>query len=108
MDLIASGQGFILLVLGVAALGLEVWALVQAIRFRKDAYPAAGKQTKVLWVTLTAVGAAVGFVSLGNPLGFLSIIAVAIAAIFLVSVLPALRSVQGPGGRTSNGPYGGW
>jgi hypothetical protein len=108
VDLIGAGQGFILLALGIAALVLEVWALVQAIRFSKASYPAAGKQSKVLWVTLTAVGAAVGFVSFQNPLGFLSIIAVAIAAIFLVSVLPALRSVQGPGGRTSNGPYGGW
>ncbi|PWJ51751.1 Protein of unknown function [Quadrisphaera granulorum] len=108
MNLIGIGQGFVLTVLGVAALGLEVWALIEAARFRKDAYTAAGKQTKVLWVALTAAAAALGFVLVFNPLNFLSVIAVAIAAIFLTSVRPALRSVQGPGGRTSGGPYGGW
>lgn len=97
-----------MLLLGVGALGLEVWALVEAARARKEAYPAAGKRSKGLWVTLTAVAAAVGFVSLQSPLNFLSIIAVAAAAVFLTNVRPALRSVQGPGGRTSNGPYGGW
>lgn len=102
------GQNVVLTVLGIAALVLEVWALVEALRFRKDAYTAAGKQTKVLWVALTAAAAAVGFVLVFNPLNFLAVIGVAIAAIFLTGVRPALRSVQGPGGRTSNGPYGGW
>ena len=109
MDLIGTGQYFIFLALGIGALGLEVWALISAIRFSAASYPAAGKQSKPLWVTITAVSTALGFVFLtSNPLGFLSIIAVAACAYFLVGVKPALQSVQGPGGRTSSGPYGGW
>lgn len=109
MDLISAGQGIVFLALGIGALGLEAWALISAIRFSAASYPAAGKQTKPLWVTITAVATAIGFVFLmSNPLGFLSIIAVAACAYFLVGVKPALQSVQGPGGRTSSGPYGGW
>ncbi len=109
MDIIGAGQNIVFLALGLGALGLQVWALVTAIRFSGPSYPAAGKQSKPLWVTITAVASAIGFVSLGsNPLGFLNIIAVAAVAYFLVGVKPALQSVQGPGGRTSSGPYGGW
>lgn len=108
MDIIGAGQNVVFLALGLGALGLQVWALVTAIRFSAASYPAAGKQSKPLWVTITAVATALGFVYLGNPLSFLNIIAVAAVAYFLVGVKPALQSVQGPGGRTSSGPYGGW
>jgi len=108
MNIIGAGQNIVFLALGLGALGLQVWALVTAIRFSGPSYPAAGKQSKPLWVTITAVSTAVGFVSVNSPLGFLNIIAVAACAYFLVGVKPALQSVQGPGGRTSSGPYGGW
>ncbi len=113
MGTIAAGQGIVFWVLSVAAFGLELWALVEAVRFRASAYVAAGKQTKPLWVAITAVATAIGFLALPvagilNALGFLAILAVAAAAVFLAGVRPALRSVQGPGGRTSQGPYGGW
>jgi len=102
-------QSLLMLVLSIAALGLEAWALFEAVRFRKDAYPAAGKQTKVLWVAILAVATALGVIHLGgNPLGFLSILSVAAAGGFLAGVRPALRAVQGRGGSTSSGPYGGW
>jgi Protein of unknown function (DUF2516) len=105
-------QSLVLQVLGLAALGLEVWALVEAVRFRKDSYPAAGKQTKVLWVVILSVATAIGFLYFRNPIGsILSILSVAAAGVFMAGVRPALRSLQGRGrgpGGSSGGPYGGW
>lgn len=102
-------QSLVLQVLGLAALALEVWALVEAVRFRKESYPAAGKQTKVLWVTILAVASALGFVYFRSPLALLSVMSVAAAGAFMAGVRPALRSLQGRGGRgPSSGPYGGW
>jgi len=100
------------MVLSIAAFAMEAWALVQAARFRADAYVAAGKQTKRLWVGVLSVAAVIGFLALPggflSVLGFLSILAVAAAGGFLAGVRPALRAVQGRGGSTSSGPYGGW
>lgn len=105
-------DGFrLLLSLGllILALGVKVWALVDAIRHRTDAYPAAGKRTKTLWVAILSVAAAVQVITL-NPLNFLDLIGVAAAIIYLVDVRPALQQVEGGrGGRGSQmGPYGPW
>lgn len=102
-------QGYVALILGVALLALQVFAFVEALRYRTDAYPAAGKLTKVAWCAITAVAAAIGLLSVRSPLNIFELIACAAAIVFLVDVRPALRQVLGKdspkGGR---GPYGGW
>ena len=47
---ISSVQGVVVLVLGLAALGAEVFALLDAARHRRDAFLAAGKRTKNFWL----------------------------------------------------------
>ena len=42
MNLIGSAQSTVTLILGVAALALEVFAFIDALRLRPDAYVAAG------------------------------------------------------------------
>jgi hypothetical protein len=102
-------QNLIVLVLGLAAFATEVFAFVDALRHRSDAYVAAGKQTKQLWVIILGVATAIGFVVFLNPLGFIGIIAFVAAAVYLADVRPALRSASGRGGSGSNmGPYGPW
>ena len=59
--MIALIQMWIFLVLAVALLAIEIWALVNALRFRPDAYVAAGKRTKVFWCVLTGVAVLLGF-----------------------------------------------
>ena len=99
-------QGWIALALGLAAVGLQVYALVEAVRHRAAAYPAAGKLTKPVWCAILAVALALGLLSVRNPLNIFEIAAVVAAAVFLADVRPALRQVLG---RTrSGGPYGGW
>jgi len=105
---IGAAQSLITVGLGVIALGMEVFALVDALRHRPDAYVAAGKRTKNLWVGITVAAALVGFLFVFNVLSFLSILAIVGAAVYLADVRPALRRVGGRGGSSSTGPYGPW
>ena len=69
---------------------------------------AAGKLSKIWWVAILGVAAAVGFVTISRVLG-LGIIGVVAAGVYLADVRPALRSVSGRrGGGTHSGPYGPW
>ena len=107
IDVISGAQNLVTLVLWLAALGLEVFALVEAIRYRPDAYVAAGKWSKTIWLIIVGVAVAFGFTT-GFP-SFPWIIAVGAAGFFLADVRPALRRVSGRGtGRSNQGPYGPW
>ncbi|WP_058234576.1 DUF2516 family protein [Devriesea agamarum] len=94
-------QQWIFVILGVGMFALQIWAFINALRFRPDAYVAAGKRTKVFWSVLTGVAMLIGFISLpypiggGNSLMFLNVIAAAAAGVFLADVLPALKRVMG-------------
>lgn len=99
--MIALIQMWIFFVLAVALLAVEVWALVNALRFRPDAYTAAGKRSKTFWGVLTGVAVLLGFLSLPNPIGgggssmLFMLAGVVIAGVFLTDVLPALKRVMG-------------
>jgi hypothetical protein len=94
--------------LSVGALILSVWALIHAIRIPKGAFPAAGKQTKPLWLvilgfaTLFTFAAAVRYI---NVLSIFTIAAVIAAGIYLADVKPAVNDHRGGG---NQGPYGPW
>ncbi len=107
MNALANVQGTLVLVLGVLALGCEVFAMVDALRHRPDAYIAAGKRTKTFWLIVLAVAVVIGVITLTNVLGFVGIIAFVAAAVYLTDVRPALRQVGGRG-RPQDGPYGRW
>ena len=105
-------QYFIVLVLAVGAFAIEVWALVDALRHSAGAYTAAGKLTKPIWLAILGVATAFGILGLpGGPLdslGFLAIIGVVAAAVYLTDVRPAVRQMRGRGGGRQSGPYGPW
>jgi hypothetical protein len=92
----------ILFVLGALALVLQGYALIDAIRRPSTAFPAAGKQTKVLWLILLSVATAIGFVSLAagdqGALNFFNLIAVVAAAVYVTDVRPAVKRITGGGG----------
>ncbi len=106
MNIFLTAQSLVMLILGVAVFATAVWALVNAVKADSAAYVAASKQSKTLWVILTAVGTALAFISMRAPLGFGGIIGAGVAIYFLVAVLPALRSASGRG-RPQSG-YGSW
>ncbi len=108
MDLF-SAQASVALFLGVIALALEVWAVVDAATTRPDAFAAAGKRTKGFWLAVTGVAALLGFVSFTNPLNLFGLIGFVAAAIYLTDVRPAVRSLRGgQNNGTHMGPYGPW
>ena len=108
MNAIGQMQFYVAVVLGVAALAVEVWAFADALRRRPDAFVAADKRTKGCWLAVTGVALAVGFVFLfqvGSMLGLLGVVA---AGVYLADVRPALDRVMGKGQGGRQGPYGPW
>ena len=99
MSAIALTQYYLVLAISVVALGLEVFALIDAARHRPDAYVAAGKRTKQFWLAVTGGGALLGFISLGWGLGFHAIAGIVIAGGYLADVRPALRQIMGSNGQ---------
>jgi hypothetical protein len=97
-------------VLAIAALVVEVWAFVDAVRRLSQAFPAAGKQTKPIWLVILGVAAVIGLWSstLGGPnlVSLFPIVAFVAAAIYLTDVRPKVKEFKG--GSSSSGPYGPW
>jgi hypothetical protein len=95
-------------VLLLGAFVIEAWAFVDVIIRPKAAFPAAGKQTKPIWLVILGVAFVIGIagalqrVSLVNVFAIVAFVA---AAIYLVDVRPKVRSLK-PGSR--QGPYGPW
>lgn len=95
MQIIGQIQAWIILGLGLLALGMEVYALVHAVRQRPDAFTAASKQSKKFWVIALALATLLGFAVLGGGLGLLAIIGIVIAGVYLADVKPAIDSIMG-------------
>lgn len=106
---LGEAQFYVTLVLSIAALAIEVFAFVHALKTRPDAFVAAGKRTKNFWLAVTGVATLLGFISLGGGLGLLAIVGIVAGGVYLADVRPAVESVQGRGNNSSRqGPYGPW
>ena len=75
-----------------AVLIVTACAFVHAAIQRPDAYTAAGKLTKPVWLAILGGGALLGLV-LGSPMG--SAVAAVAAGIYLVDVRPKILEIQG-------------
>ncbi len=82
---------YVLFALQIAVLGAAVYAFVHAAIQRPDAYTAADKLTKPVWLAILGVGALLALV--------LGVIGIAIAAVasgvYLVDVRPKILEIQG-------------
>jgi hypothetical protein len=99
------------LALGLAAFVVEAWAFVDAITRPSQAFTAAGKLTKQLWLIILGVAAVVGlaFAIIGvGPTSILPVAAFVAAAVYLADVRPKVRSFPKNRSGTSQGPYGPW
>ncbi len=105
MEALGNLQGLLMLIIGVLALGVQGYALVDALRQRTDAFTAAGKLTKPLWLAILGVSTAIGVIFVLNPFSVFNLIAFVAAAVYLVDVRPAIKSITGGG---NSGPYGRW
>ena len=95
--------------LSIAAFGAEAWALVDAVIRPAQAFVAAGKQTKPIWLIILGVAFVLGLytAAYGGVTSILAVIAFVAAAIYLVDVRPKVREFK-RGRSTHNGPYGPW
>ena len=98
------------LALGLAAFIVEAWAFIDAITRPGQAFVAAGKQTKPLWLIILGVAAVIGLAGAAYGVGPTSILPVAAfvaAAVYLADVRPKVKDFKSGGG-TGSGPYGPW
>ena len=107
MTAFTNFQSTLVLILGLAALACEIFALVDALRHRPDAYVAAGKRTKNFWMILLLIAVVLGVITLFNVLNLFGLVGFIAAAVYLADVRPALRQVSGRG-RPQDGPYDPW
>ena len=98
---------FFFVALGLAAFVVEAWAFVDAIIRPAQAFPAAGKQTKPIWLLILGVAFVLGLYAAvyGGATGMLSVIAFVAASIYLLDVRPKVREFRKG---TRSGPYGPW
>ena len=89
--------GGLFFVVSLVMFVVELWALIDAAIRPEQAYVAASKQTKVIWIVILAVAL------LLRGFGFLGIIGLTAAIIYLVDVRPAVRDASG-----GRGNQGGW
>ncbi|WP_256837120.1 DUF2516 family protein [Micrococcus sp. Mcc89] len=84
-------------VLAIAALVLEVWALVDVVRRRPDDFARIGGRDRSFWLILTGVAAAVGLLGVlaGGGMGMFGLVAACVACVYLAGprqdMGPALR-----------------
>lgn len=94
MPAYAYRVSFVNIILGVALIGVLVttlYAFVDAAMQRRDAYTAAEKLTKPVWLVI--LGAAIPLAWLLSVLGI--VIAACASGVYLVDVRPKLLEVQG-------------
>jgi len=111
VGIIGSLQWIVYLALTLVVFGVQLFALIDAIRRPASAFTAEGKLTKPIWLAILGVAAALGFLSLpiGGPnLGFIGLIAVVAAIVYLVDVRPRLQPYGNGRGNGSGGRPGGW
>ncbi len=84
--------GLIASLLSLVMLGLKIFALVDAATHRAEAYPAADKQTKTVWLIILGLSVAAQML-IRAPLSLLNLVGIVAAIVYLVDVRPALRSL---------------
>lgn len=81
-------------------LALRAWAVLDCAIRKAAAFPAADRLTKPAWLAITVFSALLGtFTSwppdTGRSVGFISLISVVVAAVYLADVRPAVREISG-------------
>jgi len=104
VDLLGPVQSFVLLVLGIGSLLLTGFAVFDALRRRGSLFPHVGRLTKPVWLGILGAAFLISIVSFGytSTLGFLNVIGVIAAGVYLAEIRPKLREIGG----SSAGPYG--
>ena len=87
-------QDLVVLVLWVVLLGLKGFAFVECLRAPTAAFPAVGRQSKVLWLVLTGLALLTGLLP-NLTLSLFGIAGVVVALIYVFDIRPKIKSITG-------------
>ncbi|MBM3669018.1 MAG: DUF2516 family protein [Actinobacteria bacterium] len=87
-------QGLVVLVLWGLFLVVKGYAFVDCIRRPTAAFPAVGRQSKVLWMILTGAALLTGLLP-GMTLNIIGIAGTVASLIYLFDVRPKIREITG-------------
>jgi Protein of unknown function (DUF2516) len=96
--------------LSFAAFLLIVFAFIDSAIRPAQAYVAAGKQNKNMWMIILGVAAAAVFFLGGSIFSIFTVVGVIAALIYMLDVRPAVKEIGGRRGDDGRhmGPYGPW
>lgn len=78
-------QGLVLIAMWVVTFALKGFAFVDCIRRPQEAFPAVGRQSKILWLILTGLAAGTGFFP-GFTLNIFGLAGTVVALVYVFDV----------------------
>lgn len=85
--------GSIEFILWIAFTLIKAAAFIDCLRWRKDAYPAVGRQTKLLWAVI--LGASFGLGLFFPALGIIGLAGLAASLVYLLDVRVRIKEILG-------------
>ena len=82
-----------MLVVTLGLFAIQAWAFVDALSHRPDAFVAADKQTKQMWLIILGVALAAHML-IWSPFSLLNLVGAVATIVYLVDARPALRSLS--------------
>lgn len=92
MPFVFDFQNTILLVATLLLFVIEAWAFVDAVSRRAEAFEAANKQNKRMWLWILGI-AVVAHMIFWQPIHILNMVGAVASLVYLLDVRPALRMV---------------
>lgn len=89
-----TAQDLVILAVWIILLGVKGFALIDCVRRPAQAFPAVGKQSKVLWLVLTGVAFLTGLLP-NMTLNLIGIAGAVAALVYLFDVRPRLIEIMG-------------
>ena len=89
-----AAQNFIILAVWVILLAVKGFAFIDCLRRPTQAFPAVGKQNKILWAGLTGVAFLTGLLP-NMTLNFIGIAGAVAALVYLFDVRPRISEILG-------------
>jgi hypothetical protein len=89
-----TAQNLVLLAVWVILLGVKGFAFIDCVRRPTQAFPAVGKQSKVLWMALTGVAFLTGLLP-NMTLNLIGIAGAVAALVYLFDVRPRIIEILG-------------
>jgi hypothetical protein len=86
-------QSSILLVATLLLFAVEAWAFVDAVSRRPQAFVAADKQNKKMWVVILGIALAAHMI-FWHPINILNMVGAVASLVYLLDVRPAVRLVS--------------